>query len=260
MYDAVRFVMSRFDLDYSKAVEKIVSDIPLMEPTSTVTEKKAENKFEFTPAPFIESKEYWDKFKIPLDIAAKFAFLAKSVYKNETFYARSTKANPIFVYKFTSGHMKLYRPLAEKGKKWTGNSDANDVGGFYQLPRKGVLCFITSSIKDIMVLRQHGFPAICFNGEGYGKGDNEPTNKVVTTYASILAKRFRYRLLLLDHDEAGISASAVISRKLKVPYVTTGFESAKDISDYQRKHGPNKTFRLLKKLIKSKFKKDEIPY
>ena len=260
MYDVVRFVMAKYSIDYAQALVKITSDIPLMVEANPLPNVKIENKFEFTPAAFSESIDYWKQYKIPLEIAAKFAFLAKSVYKNETFYGRSTKANPIFVYKFISGHIKLYRPLAEKNKKWGGNADANDIGGFYQLPRKGVLCFITSSIKDIMVLRQHGFPAICFNGEGYGKGDNEPTNKVVNTYAAILAKRFRYRLLLLDHDEAGLSASAVLSRKLRVPYVSTGLDSAKDISDYQKKYGANKTFKLLKKLIKSKFKGDEIPF
>lgn len=111
-----------------------------------------------------------------------------------------------------------------------------------------------------MVLRQHGFPAICFNGESYGKGDNEPTNKVLTTYATILAKRFRYRLLFLDNDAPGIAAAAVIGRKIKTPYVTTG-SSFKDISDYQKKYGPNRTYRLIKKLIKSKFKSDErVPF
>jgi len=117
MYDAVRFVMGKFSVDYPTALKKIESDIIHMQPVSEVSTEKLQNNFDFVPLPFSESKFYWDTYKIPLEIAAKFAFLAKSVYKNETFYARSTKINPIFIYKFTSGHMKIYRPYAEKGKK-----------------------------------------------------------------------------------------------------------------------------------------------
>lgn len=112
-----------------------------------------------------------------------------------------------------------------------------------------------------MVLRQHGFPAICFNGESYGKGDNEPTNKILQTYASIVKKRFKYQLLFLDNDAPGIAAASVISKKTGISYVTTG-SKFKDISDYQRKYGPQKTYRKLKKIITSKFKlrKDEVPF
>lgn len=117
MYDAARFVMAKYSLEYHAAVLKIEADIPHMQKTEAVKEVVLENQFDFIPADFTESKEYWASYKIPIEIAAKFSFLAKSVYKNETFYARSTKTNPIFVYKFTSGHMKLYRPLAERDKK-----------------------------------------------------------------------------------------------------------------------------------------------
>lgn len=117
MYDAVRFVMSKFELDYVSAIRKIEGDILYMQGVEEINGSKVENKFDFIPAPFLESQFYWDEYKIPIQIAAKFAFLAKSVYKNETFYARSTKANPIFIYKFTSGHIKIYRPYAEKSKK-----------------------------------------------------------------------------------------------------------------------------------------------
>lgn len=117
MYDAAKFVMSKYNLDYKDAVNKIMGDIHLMSKAEIKEAPSVENKFDFVPADFKESKFYWDTYKIPLEIAAKFAFFAKSVYKNETFYARSTKTNPVFVYKFTSGHIKLYRPLADREKK-----------------------------------------------------------------------------------------------------------------------------------------------
>jgi hypothetical protein len=109
--------MAKYGLDYVASIKKIEAAVPLMTQIDPIKEDKLENVFDFTPAPFRESEDYWARYKIPLEIAAKFSFLAKNVYKNETFYARSTKANPIFIYKFVSGHIKIYRPLAEKGKK-----------------------------------------------------------------------------------------------------------------------------------------------
>jgi hypothetical protein len=104
-----------------------------------------------------------------------------------------------------------------------------------------------------MVLRQHGFPAICFNGETYGTSDSGDASKVVDMYVKILKSRFRYVCLFLDHDPAGLASSAILARKHRIPFITTGCAD-KDISDFQKTHKPSKTYRLIKKLIKSQFK------
>lgn len=250
--DVVSFVQKKFGLSYAEAEAKLNADKNCMDKRESLATDKESVVFDFVPDK-LENTTYWDTFKIPLSIAAKYCFLAKSVYRNETYWARSTKTNPIFIYKFISGHIKVYRPLAEKHKKWAGNADGKDVGGFFQLQKRGVLCFITSSIKDVMVLRQHGFPAICFNGETYGLAENTEASKVIDMYVKILKSRFKYVCLFLDNDEAGLLASATLARKHRLPYVTTG-SVFKDISDYQKAFGVVKTFRHLKKKIRSQFK------
>jgi len=260
MYSLIEFVKVKFSLDYVGAVKRIEKDAHLMEKVGKIDPVHDVLSFTFIPESIENSKSYWDIYKIPVSIAAKYCFLAKSVYRNETFWGRSTKTNPIFVYKFISGNLKLYRPLAEKAKKWAGNANAGDVGGFFQLQKKGVLCFITSSIKDVMVLRQHGFPAICFNGEAYGIAEDSGASKIVDTYVKILKSRFKYVCLFLDNDAAGLMASGILSRKHKIPFITTKSKQ-KDISDFQKKYGVHKTYKTIKKSICAHFKQvDYVPF
>lgn len=111
-----------------------------------------------------------------------------------------------------------------------------------------------------MVLRQHGFPAICFNGEFYGNTKDSASGKVVSTIVDALKKRYKRVLLFLDNDEAGIKASIQLSRNYNVPYGVLKTPRLKDISDYQKKHGPHKTFRIIKKIISKTFKENEVPF
>lgn len=111
-----------------------------------------------------------------------------------------------------------------------------------------------------MVLRQHGFPAICFNGETYGLSENTEASKVIDMYVKILKSRFKYVCLFLDDDEAGWIASTALAKKHRIPFITTN-SRCKDISDYQKSFGVVKTFRLIKHKIRSQFKKtDNVPF
>lgn len=129
-----------------------------------------------------------------------------------------------------------------------------------QLPRKGKLCIITSSIKDVMVFKQHGFPAICFNGESYGINKDSESGKTVASTINILKKRYSYLLLFLDNDDPGVKASIKLQQMHHVPYTVSPAKELKDISDYQKKYGPQKTFRTIKKLISKQFRHDGLPY
>lgn len=116
MYNSVGFVMALYGLSYVQAIEKIENDIPLMEEVNVILDTKLV-KFDFVEEDINTHSEYWEKFKIPMSIVQKYAVAARTIFRNEDLYARSTKANPIFIYKFISGNIKWYRPLAEKKKK-----------------------------------------------------------------------------------------------------------------------------------------------
>lgn len=60
----------------------------------------------------IES-DYFSKYKIRTETLLKYKVVeAKTVYKNGIPSMKSTAKNPIFVYRFPSKRVKIYRPLS----------------------------------------------------------------------------------------------------------------------------------------------------
>jgi len=111
-YTIVEFVKTKFGLNYSDAVARIRKDSIYFKSKEIQVSDKEAVTFTFTAQNMAEAMHYWDKYKIPQNIAEKYAFYVKNLYRNEVFIGRSSKTNPIFVYKFQSGHMKIYRPLS----------------------------------------------------------------------------------------------------------------------------------------------------
>lgn len=247
MYSALEFVKRLFKISYAEAARKIVEEVkrvPIEEPQR----KEKTNVYDFAVSPLSEGMTYWNSFHIPKEVVSKYCFNAKAIYLNQSLVSRATAQNPIYVYKAMSGHLKIYRPLSpDRAKKWGGNWDSSDIGGLYQLPKRGRVLFITSSVKDVMVLHQHGFPAICFNGEGVGSG--QEGFAAVLPHVRGLKRRFENIILFLDNDEAGVKHAAKLATKLKVRSITL-WGRFKDISDYQRHYGVRRTYKQIKSLVK----------
>lgn len=197
---------------------------------------------------------YWNKYGIKEETLKRFGVLhIEKVYRNDKIILRNTKDNPIYCYNFPSGRLKIYRPLStDKKKKWYGNATMEDIGGYTQLPKKGTVCFLTSSLKDVMLLHEYGFPSVCLNGEGYGLvGESKD---IMAKLLKDLRKRFRYVWAFMDSDEAGLRFSSKLLSLHSLDYVHTPINSEKDLSDYRRRFKGRKTWKVLKKLIKNKFK------
>ena len=67
-----------------------------------------------------------------------------------------------------------------------------------------------------------------------------------------LKQRFKYIVLLFDNDETGISFTNKIKRKYTwiKPFIIPRKYEAKDISDFYKKYGYDKTLALIKEGIK----------
>lgn len=149
----------------------------------------------------------------------------------------------------------MYRPLATKANKWKSSCNIKDVQGYLQLPPKGDIVFITSSLKDIMVLYELGYPSIAFSSELIPTtGDN---GKFVESIILQLKSRFKHVILYLDSDETGKTHSKKIEKKYGIDYILNPDNSPKDISDYILKYSRRKTKRMLNKLIKKVILKNE---
>ncbi len=261
-YSPVDIVMALKNVNYGKALKVILDDLPLINKGEVDVVPKQDITLYYSTVDPTPYQWYWDQYGISSFTLKKFNVEAGGkVYRNDKLYLYTTRDNPLFIYNFPSGNIKIYRPLSkDKKKKWYGNSNGQDIGGYLQLNSTGSICLITSSMKDVMVLHEFGIPAICLNGEGYGKhGDTKVTlSKLINN----LSKRFRYIFFFMNNDEAGMKFNSELSRAHHISYVYIPTNYPKDISDYVQRFGRAKTWKLIKKLIKNKVKLryDELPY
>jgi hypothetical protein len=248
-YSAIDFVKERLKTDFASAVKQVLKDRAEIEKLSPPAKAK-ERDFSINIVGDTLGKylDYWKKYGISKETLVRYGVrAASSVYKDDTLFAKASGGSPIFVYTFPSARVRIYRPFS-RTKKWYGNANENDIGGLVQLPPRGSILFITSSIKDVMVIRECGFSAICPSSENTNPEFLRPLR-------TELRRRFRYIVILYDNDEAGRGFSS----KLKSTY-SDFFEiflvKSKDISDRSFKVGIAKTKKELKKLISKTYKSD----
>ena len=173
--------------------------------------------------------KYWNQFNISTKTLKKFNVnsikyylcngIVKGIYKPE---------NPMYAYKVYN-NFKVYRPLGDKYTKWRNNLTEYDVQGYEQLPKKGEICIITKSLKDVMCLYEMGIPAVSPSSESTWLPD---------TVLEDILKRFKRVLICFDRDVAGVKYLRKISLKTGLePILVHKKWKAKDISDAVAKNG-----------------------
>lgn len=203
-----------------KLKEKIIPIEPLV---------KEDVNFTCTVTPFSTlSLNYWSRFNITEDILQLFnVFEIVEIRRQGQFYRRASDGNPIFGYFFdTTNKVKFYRPLHPRKKgKWDGNVTKQDINGWDQLPEKGELLYITSSMKDVMTLYSLGFTAMAPQGEGY---------RFEPELIEELNSRFKTIIILYDSDDDGIVCAKKLNAYSKWSYqlIEEDNPDIKDISDY----------------------------
>jgi 5S rRNA maturation endonuclease (ribonuclease M5) len=116
-----------------------------------------------------------------------------------------------------------------------------DIQGMKQLPKKGKLLIITSSMKDLLVLKLFSYNAIALGGEG-----NDIPDKIL----DYLYACFDEIIIFYDNDKPGLMYGEIMAKRLGTRFIYIPVEfKEKDISDFREVHGEDKTRDLLKKLI-----------
>ena len=175
---------------------------------------------------------YWSQFHISIKTLKKFNVnsikyylcngVVKGIYKPE---------NPMYAYKVYN-NFKVYRPLGDKYTKWRNNLTEYDVQGYEQLPKKGDICIITKSLKDVMCLYEMGIPAISPSSESTWLPD---------TVLEDILKRFKRVLICFDRDGPGMRNLRKISLKTGLNGLIMHKKfNAKDISDAIKANGFDK--------------------
>lgn len=253
MYTAIKAAMALWNVEWKEASNRLQAHYSQINDEVVDIPSKAAVVLDFV---FDEYKgDYWEKFGITPSTLKKFNVrYVRTLYKNESVAGRSTANNPIFLYTFVSKRVKIYRPLSpDKSKKWGGNALMEDIGGIHCLAKKGTVCFITSSVKDCMVLWEHGFPAVCMQGEGFGAYGK--SIEIMASLVKELKQRFRYVFFFMDSDDPGKAYTAKLHSIHGLQYCFT--EKEKDISDYRKKFKGNLTTRLLKKIIVKAWRQEQ---
>ena len=250
------FVMMKFGMRFFDAIKLINKDLKLglgsfngnntkMKPTPLrytnfkASIEKKKNLIQFKPQYFTETdKRYWTKYSIKSNTLVKFnVFSAKYVFLNKKLIYRYIGGNPVYCYKFSSGHAKVYRPLQDKTSgKWLSNVTQEDIQGLDQLKPSGKLLIITKSLKDVMCLFEMGYSAIAPQSEGaYIKSELLDDWK----------KRFTNIVVFYDNDDAGKKGAETLAKQLNCDKIFLDSHDAKDISDFIALYGMDEATRIM---------------
>ena len=188
-YDALKIIDNDFNLKLAPKTSEInftmgylgyQRKMPKVEQKLTIIQKKrrAWNK---------DDKKFWSKYFVDNKILRMFDVEPISHYwvNGMRFSCKSIT----YAYKFGT-KLKIYAPY-EKDNKWTSNTNKNIIQGYNQLPKKGNLCIITSSLKDVMCLFKLGIPSIALQSEM-----QMPEEKTIKE----IKERFKKVALFYDND------------------------------------------------------------
>lgn len=232
--DYWEFVKLMFGLEFIDAKKKVEEDIlgggSSIRPARVIRRNK---KVYEEPETFVEiipairnynrhDLDWFRKASITKPTLFKFHVHPASKYtiiKGDKQYTIHEKPDsPIYVIKFSSGRMKIYRPF-EKIYKWTSNLvAAKDIFGLDQLPERAEAIFMMAGNRDTMSFNEvMGIPTIALSSES--------TNLPPEIYSYLRAITDTI-CLLYDNDKQGRRKSS----ELNETYGITPFTDVLNIS------------------------------
>mgnify|MGYP003562161765 FL=1 len=252
----ISVVMEKYNVSYYKALQIIAEDFNL---SKRHTDKVAVNPIKPSTTVFkdtgpadvrVEIKDFtqeelnwWNSYGITLDILKKFnVYSCKNIFLNGELFKTIYKDNFMFgYYGGKKDNLELWRIYFPKQSnyRFLTNWPAKKIQGLKQLKKDGDICVITKSMKDTMCLYSLGISAIAPNSENLFIAD---------TILERLKSKFKYIIVLYDNDLPGIQNMRKIKKKhpeLIYFYIPRHY-NAKDISDFYKKYGKDKTLEFVK--------------
>lgn len=165
----------------------------------------------------------------------------KAVYKtylNDEFYSAFSYKSNVYVF-IIDNYIKLYNPLTlDVSLKFRGNMPKDKIFGEHLIDEsyEGIT-FITSSVKDCMVLYELGYQAIA------------PQSESLFIPERVL-KRLKNPVIFYDNDVAGIEYAKKFSEENKLPFIHTPEGEPKDPSDFSKLYGKDKLREFICKITK----------
>jgi hypothetical protein len=260
----VEIVMQKYGCSFWKALRIAAEDLDL------VSKSSSRDVYKLIEIPKVESSltnlqvqikdyskdelEWWDSFGITKQTLDKYnVFSVKTTFINGAIHTFSSPTSPIFGYYFGKKDdievWKIYLPKNKnKGYRFLTNAKESVIQGWKQLPASGDMIVVTKALKDVMLFNEFGIAACAPNSE---------TVFLAESIIEQLKARFKKIYVVFDNDIAGISAM----RKLKkiYPEFTYAFiprRYAKDISDFCKRFGKDKTRKFINKYLNNEYTKN----
>ena len=254
----IDLIKELFDLDYSKAVFKLLQDYNsyvLKHGTYQRSEFKEYAKYKIDFAKGREwnanDRDYWLQFGIGTTILFEYNVKALEYYKmtkEEDGKVNSIKIRGPKVYGYFNKERKMYKVYQPDQKKHKFIKIFHYLQGIDQLKYNQPNLIICSSLKDAMTLRHFNY-----NVEVIAP-DSE--NTVIKPYViENLKQKYKRVITLFDNDKAGIKAIEKYHELYNIPgtYITI----SKDLSDAVRDHGFKKSHEELKRALRECLNKKE---
>jgi hypothetical protein len=243
------FVAKLFNIPYHSAIEKIAYDFGLSDKkvsTSTISIINGYSKFtkersviSVEAKPYtVEEVRFWKQYGVSLATLKKYqVFSVSRFWVNDNLYKHSKSRFFCFAYKYNDGY-KIYLPSKNGIEKSMFFNSSGALQGFDQLPDSGDVLVITKALKDVMVFREYGIPAVAPPAE---------TNNISESTINGLKLRFKLIVSLYDFDHAGIVGANKLRKRFGIqPYFYTNGRfgtkdfKAKDTSDFRKLVGDEK--------------------
>lgn len=261
MGNFISVVMYKFQCSYGKALNIIANDFgivtrpklqvnkPLMKYTNTEFKETQEAVIQVEIKDFDQYElDWWAKFGITRKILRKFRiFSCKNVFLNGSLFHLYKEKQLVFGYfggiREGIERWRIYFPGNTK-YRFISNWKSFRLQGAHALsPDGGEYLVITKSLKDVACLYSCGIPAIAPISENCF---------VTNAQFEKLKKKFSKIVLFYDNDMAGISHMNKFRKQFPDVYVVwiPRKLGAKDISDFYKKYGRDKTLNLIEEAKK----------
>lgn len=254
---AIDYVMRVTGLGFKEAIKDIIDNlVPI---TKNVVSKEREIS---TPAPSLTHIEfkafeltdsrYWGQYGLSLEDVLFFNikaisrfFYKKKDWEKFVLWNSYSKDRPLYGFFYGEG-VKVYSPYSKDRKlKWFQTSAPNSIQGLESLNKKGDILFITSSLKDCMVLYKLGYSAIAPNSESQ-KIEREVLESIKSKYNKTKIVYFN------DSDGPGYNYTLKNLEEGDNFIFIPRYYKEKDISDYVKSYGVGEAGELVKRLLKWK--------
>lgn len=258
-----QFIMRKYNLTFYDSLKKINRDFNLglgynpkrdnmtdvgVAPVNNATKKNNNEERVYYPLKIKRTKwrkdhvDFWTKYDMTKQELKEMVNLF-DIHAISHFWLTSKKVHnkmyPVngigFSYDYFQYKDVFFRKIYLPAKKSIFFTNCNNmiVQGYDQLPKKGKLVFITSSLKDIIILRLAGFYAVAPSNEN---------SFIPEKIFNELKERFDQVIIFYDNDfnkkdNPGIKYAKKYSQKYAISYIHTPDNTEKDPSDFSKTFG-----------------------